>query len=427
LKIRDILHRAGMAVQVFRNDISTSRELFELLRNGQTETESGAIVSPDTAMRVSTFYACIRVLAESLAQVPCILYKKIQDGKEPATDHPLYQILSVAPNSFQTSFEFFELMQVYLGLRGNTYALKTVVRNEVRELLPVSPDRVTVKQDPKWNVTYDVSMPDGTILQVPPERMFHVPGLGFNGLVGLSPLLYHKETLGVAIQLTRHTARLFKNGAHVGGTLEHPGKLSDVAYKRLKDSFDEQYAGVSNAHKTLMLEEGAKFNATGSLSSRDVQYIETRQFTRGEIASIFRIPPHMVGDLDRSTNNNIEQQALEFVTYTMAPWYRRFEQRIVMQLLSAKEQLLYEPSFRSQDLLRGDMKTRYMSYNLAILCGWMRRNEARTMEGFNKADGLDDFLQPVNMQDLETAMKQANEPDTGAPQPSKSPKPGENV
>lgn len=413
MKIREFI---SVFRQAIRNDVTTSRELYELLRNGQSETESGAVVSPDTAMRISAFYACLRVLAESLAQVPCILYRKTPTGKEKAEDHSLFHLLHESPNGFQTAFDFFELMQIFLGVRGNAYALKTVVRGELRELLPISPDRVTVRQQPDWSVIYDVSMPDGSIVPTPPERMFHVPGLGFDGVRGLSPLLYHKETLGVAIQLTRHTARIFKNGAHIGGVLEHPQRLSPEAYQRLRESFDEKYAGVSNAHKTLLLEEGTKFNGTGGMNSKDAQYIETRKFTRSEIASIFRVPPHMIGDLERATFSNIEQQALEFVLYTMTPWFRRFEQRIAMQLLTNKEKPDYFVRFRINDLLRGDMKTRFSSYNLGILSGWLSRNEVRDMEDMNKEDGLDEFLTPVNMQDPNNPDNTStnNPPDKGA-------------
>lgn len=375
----------------------TPEELGAYLRNGGAgETDSGAFVTPDSAMRVAAYFACVQVLASGLAQVPLILYKTTGKNKERATDEPLYTLLHDAPNEWQTAFEFWELMQLSAVTRGNAYALKTVVGGEVRELLPLPVERVKPRQDAAWAVMYDVTMPDGSVVPVPPERMLHVPGLGFNGLTGLSVVEYHRETFGVATQLTRHGARLFKHGANVSGVLEHPQKLSKEAADRLRESFDERYAGASNSHKTLLLEEGLKYNKTG-MTPAEAQYLEVRKFTRGEIASIFRVPPHLIGDLDRSTNNNIEQQSLEFVMYTMAPWYRRFEQRVTKSLIPKKRRGELSAKFLVNALLRGDAASRGNLYRSGILSGWLTRNEARGFEDLNPIDGLDEPITPTNM------------------------------
>lgn len=385
----------GQSVSYMEN--MTPEELGEYLRHGNAfDTESGALVTPDSAMRIAAYFACVEVLASGLAQVPCILYKANGKEKERATDEPLYTLLHDAPNQWQTAFEFWELMQVSAVTRGNAYALKTVVAGEVRELLPLSPDRVHVRQDASWNVWYDVSMPDGSLLTLNPDQIFHIPGLGFNGVTGLSVVQYHRETFGMATQLAKHGARLFKNGANIGGILEHPNKLTDEAAKRLRESFDERYAGAGNAHKTLLLEEGMKYAKTG-MTAEEAQYLETRKFTRGEICSIFRVPPHMIGDLDRSTNNNIEQQSLEFVMYTMAPWYKRFEQRITKSLIPKKRRGELSAKFLVNALLRGDMAARSNLYRSGILSGWLTRNEAREFEDMNPIDGLDEPLSPMNM------------------------------
>lgn len=385
----------GQSVSYMEN--MTPEELREYLRMGYGfDTESGAFVTPDSAMRIASYWACVQVLASGLAQVPLVLYKTTGRNKERATDESLYGLLHDAPNEWQTAFEFWELLSLSVTTRGNAYALKTVVRGETRELLPLPVERVHPRQDTSWNVTYEVSMPDGSLLTVPPDRMLHIPGLGFNGLTGLSVVQYHRETFGMATQLAKHGARLFKNGANIGGVLEHPNKLSDDAAKRLKGSFDEQYSGASNAHKTLLLEEGMTYSKIG-MTAQEAQYLDTRGFTRGEIASIFRVPPHMIGDLSRSTNNNIEQQSLEFVMYTMAPWYRRFEQRVTKSLIPKNRRSELSAKFLVNALLRGDSASRGNLYRSGILSGWMTRNEAREFEDLNPIDGLDEPITPMNM------------------------------
>ncbi len=388
----------SLLAQVFRpqaGSVSSSPELLRELRGPAFLSESGAIVSPDAAMRLATVYACVKVLAETVAQVPLNVFRRKGEDRELAADHWLYPLLHDTPNTWQTSFEWREMMQAHLALAGNAYSLITQVRGEVRELLPLIPDRVLVLQDPTWKFRYLVTLPFGQQLEVPPDRILHLRGMSLNGVTGLSPVGYQREAIGIGIQLTRFQAKIFTNGTRLSGVIEHPGALTKQAADRLKDQFEEQYAGVGNAHKTLLLEEGSKYTTTG-MSNADAQFLESRQLSATEICSIFRVPPHMIGHLERSTNNNIEQQALEFVMYTMQPWFERWEDRLGMSLVP-QGSLFVE--FMVDGLLRGDFKTRMDGYQKAVLTGWLSRNEVRRREGYNAGPPeLDEYMAPINEQ-----------------------------
>lgn len=376
--------------------ITTPADLLRhVLRTG--DTDSGAVVTVESAMRVAAVYSCVRVLSEDLAKLPLIVYRRRKDGgKDRASNHWLQRLLNVAPNPWQTAFEFREMMQAQVDLCGNAFALKTIVREEVRELLPVPAWRVTVEQRRDWTIGYALELPSGERVPVPGERMFHLPGLSLDGIEGLSPIGYQREIIGLAMQLTKHGARLFKNGAQLGGVLEHPSKLSKDAAQRLRESFDEKYASADNAWKTVLLEEGMKFSKT-AMTSEDSQFLDTQKYSRSQIAGAYRVPPHKIGDLERATFSNIEQQETAYVADALLPRSRRWESRVVRSLVPEREQATVFAEHLFEGLLRGDTQTRYTAYGQAIKDGWMTRNEARERENLNRADGLDEFLEPLNM------------------------------
>jgi HK97 family phage portal protein len=398
-----LMHRLKLAAAVLRGRFKaniTSRELAELLAHGH-ETDSGAYVTPDSAMRVATVYACKRVLAETLASVPLILYRRDPArGRVRVPEHQVAALVRIEPNGWQTSMEWREMLQGHLCLQGNAYCIKTVVRGEVRELLPVVPDRVTPQQDPvNKRIAYEVRWPDGTLLTVPAERMLHLRGLSSDGVVGLSPVQVQRETIGLAMQLVKHGAGLFKRGALIRGVVSVAGLFSDDAYKRLKDSFEAEYAGADNAGKTIILEEGAKFEKAG-MSSEEAQFLESRKFSRSEIAAIFRVPPHLIGDLERSTFSNIEHQSLEFVKYTMLPWFVRWEQRLARSLLSDADRRDHYFEFLVDGLLRGDSQSRASYLRTMVMTGVMTRNEGRERENLERGpDQLDEFITPLNVRE----------------------------
>lgn len=375
-----------------RAAITSSHHLAELLR-GSTESDSGASVTSDSAMRVASVYACVNVVAQDVAKLPLLTYRREGDGKSRATDHWLYRLLHDEPNPWQTSFEFREMMQAHLELAGNAYAIMTVVRGEVRELLPIAPSRVTVEQLSTYQLLYLVDMLDGSRLTVPAERMFHLRGLSLDGITGVSPIRYQREAVGLAIQLMKQGAKIFKNGAMPGGVLSHPGTMKKEAYDRLKDSFDATYAGVDNLGKTVLLEDGVTFTRTG-LSMVDAQFLDQRKLSRSEIASIYRIPPHKIGDLERATFTNIEHQAIEYVGDALLPRLRRWESRVTKTLIPERERATVFAEFLVDGLLRGDFATRMKGFEVAVKTGWMNRNEVRAIENMNPAEGLDEFLTP---------------------------------
>lgn len=380
-----------------RAAITSSHELLQYLTQDATESAAGVTVTPDLAMRVSSVFSCVRVVSEDLAKLPLLTYRRSTGGKERATDHWLYRLLHDEPNAFQTAYEFRRMMQAHVELWGNAYAFKTVVRGEVRELLPVAPWRVQVEQFPDWRLVYHVAMPDGSTLPVPPDRIFHLPGLAFDGASGLSVISYQRETVGLALQLVRHGARLFKNGAQVGMVLEHPENISPAALSNLKKSFEERYAGVDNAHKTLLLEEGMKAAKVG-LTSEEAQFLESRKFSRSEIAGFFRVPPHKIGDLERATFSNIEHQGTEYVVDALMPRAVAWESRILKSLVPPAERAVLYSAHLFNALVRGDLTTRTSAYQRAVLTGWMSRNEVRELEDLNDGpEALDEFLDPTTM------------------------------
>jgi HK97 family phage portal protein len=376
-------------------DVTTSADLAALLGRGY-DTDSGVMVTYDAALRVADVYKCVRIVAEDMAKLPLQVYRRLTRGKEVAVDYWLDGLFT-EPNPFQTGYEFRETMQAHMELTGNAYAIKTVVRNETRELIPVAPPRVRIELvENLWKLLYHCTLPDGTEVTVPSERMFHLKGLSLDGFTGLSPIRYQRESIGLAIQLVKHGARLFKNGAQIGGVLKTPTRMSEEAYNRLKASFDEAYAGVDNAHKTVLLEEGADFTKTG-MTAEDAQFLESRKFSRGDIAGIWRVPPHKIGDLERATFSNIEQQSIEYGTDSLMPRCRRWEDRIKRSLIPPRDRVEYFAEIQLQGLLRGDYAARTTGYKSAIESGWMNRNEARELENMNPAEGLDEFLTPLNM------------------------------
>jgi len=371
---------------------------------GGGASASGIIVNPQTAMQAATVYACVQVIAQSIGMLPCCMYRKREQGAlEEATDHALWDLLHDQPNEYQTSVEFFEMMALHLCLRGNGYAfINRLESGKIQELLPLHPDVVRTEMKTGFELQYQVTTPDGMFQTLKPGEILHLRGLTLNGWLGISPIAYARESIGLALATEKFGGQLFRNGAKMGGILEHPGKIGDAAYARIKETFDAATSG-ENAHKTALLEEGMKFNKV-SMTSDDAQFLETRKYQRSEISALFRVPPHMIGDLEKATFSNIEQQALEFVQWTLMPWLTRIEKAIRRDLLTPYERKNYEVRFGIAELLRGDAAARSTYYHNGIGDGWLTRNNARLMESklgivLNPLPGLDTPLMPLNMVD----------------------------
>jgi HK97 family phage portal protein len=308
---------------------STTGSTYRFLFGGTT---SGKAVTERSAMQMTAVYSCVRILSEAIAGLPIHLYRSDDDGsKEKATDHPLYFILHDEPNPEMTSFVFRETLMTHLLLWGNAYA--QIIRNgkgEVVALYPLMPNRMTVDRDEDGHLYYEYQTSqeeahtmNGSRVRLSPYDVLHIPGLGFDGLVGYSPIAMAKNSIGMAIACEEYGAKFFANGATPGGILEHPGVVKDP--DKVRDSWNAAFGGSSNSNKVAVLEEGMKYTPI-SISPEQAQFLETRKFQIDEIARIFRIPPHMIGDLEKSSFSNIEQQSLEFVKYTLDPWVCRWEQ-----------------------------------------------------------------------------------------------------
>lgn len=394
----------GIITNLFNPQASAlSKPLEELIRqSGGYGSVTGVTVTPDTAMKCSAVYACVNVLAQSVAQIPLILYKRTKkngrEGRERATSHPLYPIIHSRPNDFMTSFAFREMLTGHNGLRGNSYAFKvTDSRGNILGLIPLQPDAVTIKCDNLMDgIKYEVRQSGGSSKPYDRSQIFHLMGMTLNGYEGVSPLKYARETIGLSLSTEKYGAQLFKNGAKMGGILMYPGKFKSADTGRnLAQSFDDATSG-DNSHKTALLEEGMKWEKV-SMTADDAQFLETRKFQIPEIARFYRMPLHKIQELDRATFSNIEQQAIEFVVDTLGPWLVRWEQSINTQLLSERDQQEYFCEFLVDGLLRGDIKSRYEAYSRGILAGFLNRNEVRARENMDYAEGLDEFLTPTNM------------------------------
>ena len=388
---------------------STAGGAYRFLFGGST---SGKSVTERSSMQMTAVYSCVRILAEAVAGLPLHLYKYNESGgKERAAENQLYFLLHDEPNPEMTSFVFRETLMTHLLLWGNAYA--QLIRNgkgEVIALYPLMPNRMTVDRDNKGRLYYqywrgkdEAKLSRDNIVILQPSDVLHIPGLGFDGLVGYSPIAMAKNAVGMAIACEEYGAKFFANGATPGGILEHPGIVKDPA--RVRESWNAVYQGSGNAHRIAVLEEGMKYTPIG-ISPEQAQFLETRKFQINEIARIFRVPPHMVGDLEKSSFSNIEQQSLEFVKYTLEPWLVRWEQAMVRSLLSKSEKEQYFIKFNVDGLLRGDYESRMNGYATARQNGWMSANDIRQLENLDrisKKEGGDLYLINGNMTKLADA------------------------
>lgn len=351
----------------------TAGSSYSFFMGGST---SGKRVNERTAMQMTAVYSCVRILSEAVAGLPLQFYRYTADGgKEKAVDHPLYFLLHDEP-----------------------------------ALYPLMPDRMEVNRDVNGHIYYeywtssdDAHTMKGSSVRLDPTDVLHIPGLGFDGLVGYSPIAMAKNAIGMAIACEEYGAKFFANGAAPSGVLEHPGTLKDPS--RVRDSWQATFGGSANANKVAVLEEGMKYTPI-SISPNEAQFLETRKFQIDEIARIFRVPPHMVGDLEKSSFSNIEQQSLEFVKYTLDPWVARWEQAMVRALLTPEEKKTYFFKFNVDGLLRGDYQSRMNGYATARQNGWMSANDIRELENLDRISeeaGGDLYLINGNMTKLADA------------------------
>lgn len=385
---------------------STSGSAYRFFMGSST---SGKRVNERSAMQMTAVYSCVRILSEAVAGLPLHLYQYTdKSSREKAVDNPLFFLLHDEPNTEMTSFVFRETLMTHLLLWGNAYS--QIIRNgkgEVVGLYPLMPDRMTVNRDEKGRLYYEYmvssddakTLKDGTV-RLSPYDVLHIPGLGFDGLVGYSPIAMAKNAIGLAIAAEEYGSKFYANGATPSGILEYPGTVKEP--DKVRESWNAGFGGSSNAHKIAVLEEGMKYTPI-SISPNEAQFLETRKFQINEIARIFRVPPHMVGDLEKSSFSNIEQQSLEFVKYTLEPWLVRWEQAMQRSLIPQDDKSRYFIKFNVDGLLRGDYQSRMQGYATARQNGWMSANDIRELENLDRIpaeDGGDLYLINGNMMPL---------------------------
>lgn len=351
-------------------------------------------ISPEMSLQSAAVWACVRVLAESVGSLPAVLYERLPDGgKEKAVKNPLYELFHDQPNNWQTSSEFWEQSMYHLSLRGNFLAdLIPGRRGGTDQLEPIHPDRVEAKRRSDNLIDYTIRNPNtGREFKRETYSILHVRGLSSDGVWGIHPVRQLRKTIALGLGQDEFAQRFFKQGVQPSGVISHPQQLGDDAYNRLLQQMAE-HRGSKNAHKTLILEEGMEWTQT-SMTNRDAQFLQSRQYSTVEIARMFRVPPHMIADLTRATFSNIEHQSLDFVVHTLRPWLVRIEKAIRRDVIVQFRRFFLE--FNVDGLLRGDFKTRIEGYAKAIQAEILNRNEVREMENRNPVPGGNEFKNPA--------------------------------
>lgn len=368
---------------------------------GMRNSASGMNVTPDTALKVSSVYRAVSILAQTYASMPLDVYRVEQDGNKVVdTSHPNHVLLHDQPNKWQTSFEWREMMAGHYALRGRCYSeIISAGGKAIAELVPLHPDRVRPFRAPDGRLAFEYTPIDGPsrIILQSEMHFMHAMTLSQDGVTPLSPITAYREAVGLALATEEHGAKLFSNGTRLGGVLTMQGYIKDDARrKKLLEGFNNAYSGVGNAHKTALLEEGMDWKSLG-MTSEDAQFLESRKFQIAEIARIFGIPLHKLAELDRSTNNNIEHQGIEFVQDTILPGATRWEQAIKRDLFFGKWKATHCAEFDLDGLMRGDSAQRAASYASGRQWGYLSANDIRRREKMNPIVDGDIYLQPSNM------------------------------
>jgi len=359
---------------------------------------AGKAVNPRTAVQMTAVYACVRVIAETVASLPLHVYQYTDEGSEKALSHPLYRILHDEPNSEMTSFILRETMLTHLLLWGNSYCqILRDGRGRILGLYPLLPEKMQVDRDNNGTLLYDYTAQGGSVARLRPEDVLHIPGLGFDGIIGYSPIALEKNAIGLGMAAEEYGSRFFSNGATPSGVLTHPNTVKNPA--ALRESWNAAYGGSANSGKVAILEENMKFERI-SMPNNEAQFLESRKFQVAEICRIYRVPPHLVGDLEHATFSNIEHQAISFGVHTIRPWLIRIEQAMNRALFSEKDKSHFYVRFNMDGLLRGAYKERMEGYAIGRQNGWLSANDIRELENMNPLsdeDGGNAYLVNGNM------------------------------
>ncbi len=379
---------------------ATDAEIRDFLRDGSNTSISGRSITENNAMKVAAAYRCVTIVSGVISWLPMDLVRRESENvRKPAVGHPLRRVLTVRPNAWQTPKEFKQLMQAHVMLRGNAVAVKVKAMGEVVALLPVHPDRVLIEQENNLQMKYTVTAADGSMKVYKSADVLHLRGLSLDGYRGLSVLTHMRESLGIALDGETAAATLMKNGSFIDTVIKHPDKMSKEAYDRLKDSWEGRKSGVDNTGKTAILEEGADLVKT-SMSANDLQFIQSRDFQRYDIAMFFGVPPHMIGATEKTTSwgSGIEQQNIGFVTYTLNDWIAVWQEALKRDTINERDWDTLDVRFFTQGLLKGDSKAQWAAFTAGRQWGVYSPNDVRALLDMNPrtdAEG-DEYASPPN-------------------------------
>lgn len=403
-------NEAGRSGDYIEIDLANPEHV-QFLRNGGASGSSH--VSETTAMRVASVWRCVHLLAGVPGNMPLDLLERVNDRERRPASLAVRRLMTTRPNHWQTPQDFKRMLTAHVALRGAGYAYKVPGVRGVQALWPIHPDRCQAVMTPDMEMAYRYTTPRGVQTLLSADDVLHVRGLSLDGVNGVGVLTFAREQLANSRQAQRAAGNLIRQGTLAGGALQVPDALSEEAYQRLQDSLSSRNVGEENAGKWLILEEGTTA-AKLDLTAEDLQFLESRQFTNAEIAMFFGVPPHMIGDTQKSTSwgSGIEQQKDGFIAFTAEDYLTAWEQALVRDLLKDAEQDRYFWRFARAALLRGDTKTRFAAYTQALQWGWMSPDEVRALEDMNpRADGLGgQYYDPPNTAGGE-AKDDSEEPD----------------
>lgn len=357
----------------------------------QGRTNSGVHVTNKTALRNTSVFRCVSLISYAIGMLPLHLLRGDDFESDKATEHSLYPVLYSEPNEWQSAFDFRSHMQLWALTEGDAYARIVRSGTRIKALVPMNDYQVTPEQNRDWTVSYKAKTPGGGQVTLSPSEVFHLRGLSMDGIRGLSLVKQASEAIGLAMTTEEAAARLFRNGMLVGGALTHPNKLGPDGIKNLRDSLEERYSSVENAHKWLVLEEGMKAEKF-SQTAEEAEHLNTRKHQIEEIARVFGVPRPLMGIDDTSWGSGIEQLGIGFVRYALAPWFTAWEQAIRRSLLVGPEKIQLKPKFNEGALLRGSMKDQSEFFARALGSGghqpWMHVDEVRGLMNLRQRDDL---------------------------------------
>lgn len=389
---------------------------------GAIPSASGTYVSPSNALQIAAVYACVRVISETIATLPVHVYRRVARGHELVPNHPAARLLDVGPNDEMSRVDLFETLTGHALLWGNGYAeVNRSADGALVSIWPLRPDQTHAERNSRNALVYVSTDAAGQPRRRRSDRILHIRGLSFDGLVGYSPIALARETLGVAKATELYGARFFANDSRPGGVLQMDGQLSPDAIDRLKATWEAAHSNqLGNSHRVAVLENGLTWQSIG-MPNDDAQWLETRKYTRSEIAGIYRVPAHLINDLDKATFSNIEQQSLDFSKFCITPWCVRIEEALNRTLFTESERGRLEVKFNMNGLERGDLASRTQAYAVFRQNGLMTANEIRALEDLNPIEGGDELLVNGNMIPIQDAGQQDSAPAPSAPPPEEVP------